>query len=93
MISVVIPVYERTVLDEIARRVNAVFAARPERHELIFIDFYKPVNIGAESSIRLAEGLSLVLSRRPKTIPPHRSISESRFRPQSIDRGRVTAAG
>jgi len=37
LISVVIPVYNSTVLDEIARRVNAVFAACPDRYELIFV--------------------------------------------------------
>ncbi len=38
LISIVIPVYNSTVLAEIARGIDAVFANRSEQHEIIFVD-------------------------------------------------------
>lgn len=38
LISIVIPVYNSSVLEELAGRIDAVFANRPEDHEIIFVD-------------------------------------------------------
>jgi dolichol-phosphate mannosyltransferase/undecaprenyl-phosphate 4-deoxy-4-formamido-L-arabinose transferase len=43
LVSVVVPVYNSTVLEELARRIDAVFQALPEhRYELIFVDDFSP---------------------------------------------------
>jgi dolichol-phosphate mannosyltransferase/undecaprenyl-phosphate 4-deoxy-4-formamido-L-arabinose transferase len=43
LVSIVIPVYGSTVLEELAERIDAVFAALPEhRYELIFVDDHSP---------------------------------------------------
>ncbi|HSF42650.1 MAG TPA: glycosyltransferase family 2 protein [Thermoanaerobaculia bacterium] len=43
LVSVVVPVYNSTVLEELAGRIDAVFAALPEhRYELILVDDFSP---------------------------------------------------
>jgi dolichol-phosphate mannosyltransferase/undecaprenyl-phosphate 4-deoxy-4-formamido-L-arabinose transferase len=42
LISIVIPVYDSRVLEEIAERIEAVFAKLPEEHEIIFVDDFSP---------------------------------------------------
>lgn len=42
LISIVIPVYNSLVTAEIVDRLDAVFAARDERHEIIFVDDFSP---------------------------------------------------
>lgn len=42
LISIVIPVYNSAVLDELAARIDAVFAGRAERHEIVFVDDLSP---------------------------------------------------
>lgn len=38
LISIVIPVYNSSVLENLAREIDAVFANLPEEHEIIFVD-------------------------------------------------------
>lgn len=42
LISVVIPVYNSTVLEALAERIDRVFAARMERYEIVFVDDFSP---------------------------------------------------
>lgn len=42
LISIVIPVYNSTVLEELVERIEAVFAERPEDYEIILVDDYSP---------------------------------------------------
>src|SRR5687767_5500472 len=55
LISIVIPVYNSTVLEEVTRHINAVFANRPEEHEIIFIDDFSTSADVWPTLTRLAE--------------------------------------
>lgn len=42
LISIVIPVYNSPVLEELVTRIDRVFAGRAERHEILFVDDFSP---------------------------------------------------
>jgi dolichol-phosphate mannosyltransferase/undecaprenyl-phosphate 4-deoxy-4-formamido-L-arabinose transferase len=55
LISIVIPVYNSVVTAEIVERLDAVFAARGERHEIVFVDDFSPDARVWPELVRLAE--------------------------------------
>lgn len=54
LISVVIPVYNSNVLNDIVDRVERVFAGRMEEHEIVFVDDFSPDPAVWETLERLA---------------------------------------
>src|SRR3954468_22260587 len=58
LISIVIPVYNSTTTDEIARRIAAVFAGRPEAYEIVFVDDFSP-------DVRVWSALTALAARDP----------------------------
>lgn len=54
LISIVIPVYNSRVLEDLVARIDRVFAGRSEDHEIIFVDDFSPDPAVWETLARLA---------------------------------------
>jgi dolichol-phosphate mannosyltransferase/undecaprenyl-phosphate 4-deoxy-4-formamido-L-arabinose transferase len=54
-VSIVIPVYNSSVLEEIVERIEAVFAGRGEGYEILFVDDFSPDPAVWPTLARLAE--------------------------------------
>lgn len=55
LISIVIPVYNSAVLADLVARIDAVFAGRPEQHEILFVDDSSPDPAVWQTLERLSE--------------------------------------